>query len=182
MSIALPRDILDFWFAAGPSKWFAKDASFDAEIRKRFDETHVTAGGGRLDGWMKDAQGALALLIVLDQFSRNLYRDDHRAWVNDGKALAIAREAISRRLDVEVPVTARQWFYLPFMHAEDGATQEESLRYHATRLEDAEVLRFAEIHADIIKRFGRFPHRNAALGRASTPEEESFLSGGGFAG
>lgn len=182
MPIARPRDILDFWFAAGHAKWFAKDDAFDAEIRRRFGETQVAAGEGKLDDWMKDAQGALALLIVLDQFSRNLYRDDHRAWVNDGKALALARDAISRRMDVEVPVTARQWFYLPFMHAEDMAVQEESLRYHSTRLEDADVLRFAEIHADIIRRFGRFPHRNAVLGRVSTPEEESFLAEGGFAG
>jgi len=182
MTIARPRDILDFWFAAGPLKWFAKDASFDAEIRKRFAETHGVASRGELDDWMKEAQGALALIIVLDQFSRNLYRDDHRAFLNDGKALALARDAISRRMDVEVPMTARQWFYLPFMHSEDMAAQEESLRYHATRLEDAEVLRFAEIHTDIIKRFGRFPHRNAVLGRVSTPEEESFLAEGGFAG
>lgn len=182
MPIARPRDILDFWFAAGHAKWFAKDDAFDAEIRKRFAETHVAAAEGRLDEWMKDAQGALALLIVLDQFSRNLYRDDHRAWVNDGKALAFAREAISRRMDVEVPMTARQWFYLPFMHAEDMATQEESLRYHSTRLDDAEAMRFAEIHADIIRRFGRFPHRNAVLGRVSTPAEQSFLAEGGFAG
>ena len=182
MPIARPRDILDFWFAAGHAKWFAKDDAFDAEIRRRFGETQVAAGEGKLDDWMKDAQGALALFIVLDQFSRNLYRDDHRAWVNDGKALALARDAISRRMDVEVPVTARQWFYLPFMHAEDMAVQEESLRYHSTRLEDADVLRFAEIHADIIRRFGRFPHRNAVLGRVSTPEEESFLAEGGFAG
>lgn len=182
MPIARPRDILDFWFAAGHAKWFAKDDAFDAEIRRRFGETQVAAGEGKLDDWMKDAQGALALLIVLDQFSRNLYRDDHRAWVNDGKALALARDAISRRMDVEVPVIARQWFYLPFMHAEDMAVQEESLRYHSTRLEDADVLRFAEIHADIIRRFGRFPHRNAVLGRVSTPEEESFLAEGGFAG
>ena len=182
MPIAHPRDILDFWFAAGREKWFDKDPSFDGEIRKRFGDTHMVACDGKLDDWMKDAQGALALVIVLDQFSRNLYREDHRAWVNDDKALRVAREAIRRRFDVEVPITARQWFYLPYMHAEDMAAQRESLHFHATRLDDPESLRFAEIHADIVKRFGRFPHRNAILGRESSPEEQSFLAEGGFAG
>lgn len=182
MPIARPREILDFWFAAGRDKWFATYPSFDSEIRKRFGDTHMVACDGKLDDWMKDAQSALALVIVLDQFSRNMHRDDHRAWENDNKALGVAREAIRRRFDVEVPATVRQWFYLPFMHAENIEAQRESLHYHATRLDDAETLRWAEEHADIIKRFGRFPHRNAVLGRESTPEEQSFLDAGGFAG
>ena len=182
MPIARPRDVLDFWFGAGPEKWFAKEDAFDAEILRRFGDTHKAACEGRLDDWSRDAQGALALVIVLDQFSRNLHRDDHRAWLNDGKALALAREAIRRRFDVEVPETARRWFYLPFMHAEDTDAQRESLHYHATRLGDAEVMHYAEEHADIIRRFGRFPHRNAALGRETTPEEQTFLDAGGFAG
>lgn len=182
MPIASPREILDFWFAAGHEKWFSKDDAFDAEIRKRFGETHAAACAGGLDDWMKEARGALALLIVLDQFSRNLHRNDHRAWVNDPKALALAREAIRRRYDVEVPMTARQWFYLPFMHAEDAEAQRECLHYHATRLSDPEALHYAEEHAAIIRRFGRFPHRNAVLGRETTPEEQSYLDAGGFAG
>jgi uncharacterized protein (DUF924 family) len=176
-----PRDILDFWFAAGWDKWWSKNDAFDAEIKRRFGALHAEACAGELDDWARDAQGALALVILLDQFSRNLYRNDHRAWAQDGKALGLAREAIAHRFDVEVPVTARCWFYMPFEHSEDLAVQMEGLP-HFARLEDAELLKFAELHADIIRRFGRFPHRNAVLGRRSTSEEESFLKEGGFAG
>lgn len=182
MTIARPREILDFWFGAGPEKWFAKDDAFDAEIGRRFAGTHAAACEGRLDDWARDAQGALALVIVLDQFSRNLHRGDHRAFSNDAKALGLAREAIRRRFDVEVPAVARQWFYLPFMHSEDMAVQEESLHFYATRLDDPVALRFAREHAEIIRRFGRFPHRNAVLGRQTTAEEQTYLDGGGFAG
>lgn len=177
-----PRDILDFWFGAGPDKWFARDDALDADIRRRFGAAHAAACEGRLDEWAQDAQGALALVILLDQFSRNLFRDDHRAWAQDEKALAVTREAIGRRFDVEVPVTVRQWFYLPFMHAEDLAAQTEGLAYFAGRLQGPEDLKWAEEHADIIRRFGRFPHRNAVLGRRTTPEEQSFLDAGGFKG
>ncbi|MBO6635692.1 DUF924 family protein [Parvibaculum sp.] len=177
-----PRDILDFWFAAGPEKWFKKSDTFDAEISRRFGETHVGAAAGKLDEWASDAQGALALILVLDQFSRNLWRNDHRAFAQDAKALALADEAVRRRHDVEVPVTARKWFYMPYMHAEDLKAQERGLVYFAERLDDPETMKFAEEHADIIRRFGRFPHRNAVLGRATTPEEQSFLDEGGFAG
>jgi uncharacterized protein (DUF924 family) len=176
-----PRDILDFWFAAGWDKWWKKDDAFDAEIERRFGAVHAEACAGRLDRWSENAEGALALVIVLDQFSRNLNRNSHLAWAQDGKALGIAREAIRRRFDVEVPVMARSWFYMPFEHSEALATQMEGLPYFA-RLDDPELLKFAELHADIIRRFGRFPHRNAVLGRVSTPEEENFLAEGGFAG
>lgn len=177
-----PRDILDFWFSAGPDKWFKKSDTFDAEIRRRFGETHVQAASGKLNGWASDAQGALALILVLDQFSRNLWRNDHRAFAQDAKALALADEAVRRRFDVETPVTARKWFYMPYMHAEDLKAQERGLVYFAERLDDPETMKFAEEHADIIRRFGRFPHRNAVLGRETTPQEQSFLDEGGFAG
>lgn len=176
-----PRDILDFWFAAGWDKWWSKDDAFDAEIRRRFGPAHAEACSGKLDEWIDNAQGALALVILLDQFSRNLHRNDHRAWAQDARALAIAQEAIRRRYDVEVPVMARCWFYMPFQHAEDLAVQTEGLPYFA-RLDDPEQMKYAEEHADIIRRFGRFPHRNAVLGRRTTPEEQSFLESGGFAG
>lgn len=177
-----PRDILDFWFGAGPDKWFAKDDAFDAEIKRRFSVAHGEAVSGKLDEWLRDAQGALALVILLDQFSRNLFRNDHRAWVQDAQALAVAREAIRRRFDVEVPVTIRKWFYMPFMHSEEMEAQTEGLAYFATRLDEVETLKWAEEHADIIRRFGRYPHRNAILGRRSTPDEQNFLDAGGFAG
>lgn len=177
-----PRDILDFWFAAGPEKWFKKSDTFDAEIRRRFGETHAQAAAGKLDGWAADAQGMLALILVLDQFSRNLWRNDHRAFTQDAKALALADEAVRRRYDVETPVTARKWFYMPYMHSEDPAAQERGLVYFAQRLDDPETMKFAIEHADIIRRFGRFPHRNGIVGRETTPEEQSFLDEGGFAG
>lgn len=177
-----PRDVLDFWFAAGPEKWFAKSDAFDADIRRRFAETHAQAASGRLDAWAGDAQGMLALILVLDQFSRNLWRNDHRAFLQDGKALALADESVHRRFDVETPATARKWFYMPYMHAEDLAAQERGLVYFAQRLDDPETMKFAVEHRDIIRRFGRFPHRNAILGRETTPEEQSFLDEGGFKG
>lgn len=177
-----PRDVLDFWFAAGPEKWFKKSDAFDVEIRRRFAETHAQAASGKLDEWGADAQGSLALILVLDQFSRNLWRNDHRAFAQDAKALALADECVHRRYDVETPVTARKWFYMPYMHSEDLAAQERGLVYFAQRLDDPETMEFAVDHADIIRRFGRFPHRNTVLGRETTPEEQSFLDEGGFAG
>lgn len=177
-----PRDVLDFWFAAGPEKWFAKDAGFDAEIAKRFGALHAQGSTGALDEWANDGQGALALLILLDQFSRNLYRNDHRAFTQDAQALRIAEQSIARRFDVETPITARKWFYMPFMHSEELQMHEKGLGFFATRLNDPETLKYAEIHLDVIRRFGRFPHRNAVLGRVTTPEEQSFLDMGGFAG
>ena len=180
--IIRPRDVLDFWFAAGPEKWFAKSDAFDVDIRRRFAETHAQAASGKLDAWAGDAQGMLALILVLDQFSRNLWRNDHRAFLRDGKALSLADESVRRRFDVETPATARKWFYMPYMHAEDLAAQERGLVYFAQRLDDPETMKFAVEHRDIIRRFGRFPHRNAILGRETTPEEQSFLDEGGFKG
>jgi len=177
-----PRDVLDFWFAAGPEKWFAKDAGFDAEISRRFGALHAQASAGACDAWADEGQGALALIILLDQFSRNLYRDDHRAFLQDAHALHVTEQSIERRFDVETPVMARKWFYMPFMHSEDLDAQKRGLVYFQTRLDDPETLRFAEIHLDIIRRFGRFPHRNAVLGRVTTPAEQDFLDMGGFAG
>lgn len=177
-----PRDVLDFWFAAGPEKWFTKSDAFDAEIRHSFAALHDEAASGRHDGWADEPRGALALILVLDQFSRNLWRNDHRAFAQDAKALALADMAVARRFDVETPQTARKWFYMPYMHAEDLAAQERGLICFAQRLDDPETMKHADEHAAIIRRFGRFPHRNAVLGRRTTPEEQSFLDQGGFAG
>lgn len=182
MSLIRPRDVLDFWFSAGPEKWFTKSDAFDAEIRNEFGDAVKAAAAGDYDDWAGEPESALALVILLDQFTRNIYRDDRRAWASDARALDIAREAIARRFDTILPEVARRWFYMPFMHAEDLAAQEEGLEYFAGRLNDPETMKFAEIHADIIRRFGRFPHRNAVLGRETTPEEQSFLDEGGFAG
>ena len=182
MADICPRDVLDFWFAAGPEKWFTKSDAFDADIRRLFGTLHGEAASGKHDNWADEPRGALALILVLDQFSRNLYRNDHRAFAQDAKALALADMAVARRFDVETPETARKWFYMPYMHSEDLAAQERGLAYFAGRLDDPETMKHADEHAAIIRRFGRFPHRNAILGRCTTLAEQSFLDQGGFAG
>ena len=182
---ATPADIIGFWREAGPRKWFAKDLKFDAAIQLKFEPPHHRAAVGRYDDWARTPDGALALLILLDQFPRNLYRGEGHAFATDGKALAIARAAVAAGFDMQVEPLLRPFFYLPFEHAEDLAAQEESLalcRRHFELTGDEESLKWAQIHYDIIARFGRFPHRNACLGRTTTPEEQAFLDEGGFAG
>jgi uncharacterized protein (DUF924 family) len=174
-------EIVSFWRAAGPDRWFNKDASFDEEIRQRFLESHEAAAAGKLTDWEQSAQGALALLILLDQFPRNMFRGDARAFATDPLARAIAAGAIVRGFDSQVPTEMRSFFYLPFQHSEDLADQERGIAFYKA-IGDVENLKWAELHADIIRRFGRFPHRNAVLGRTTTPQEQAFLDGGGFAG
>ena len=179
--LASAADVVAFWRAAGPERWFKKDSAFDDEIRQRFLGLHEAAAAGKLSGWEQSADGALALLILLDQFPRNMFRNDPRAFATDALALAVAAGAIVRGFDAQVPNELRGFFYLPFEHSEDPADQQRSVAFHKA-IDDADGLKWAEIHADIIRRFGRFPHRNAVLGRVTTPEEQAFLDGGGFAG
>ena len=136
---------------------------------------------GKLSGWEHSAQDALALLILLDQFPRNMFRGDARTFATDPLARAVAAGAIVRGFDSQVPADLRGFFYLPFEHSEDLADQERGIAFYKAS-GDADGLKWAEIHADIIRRFGRFPHRNAVLGRATTPEEQKFLDDGGFSG
>jgi uncharacterized protein (DUF924 family) len=176
-----PRNVLDFWRAAGPEKWFAKDEAFDAAIREKFLAIYELAAAGRLATWEATAHGALALVIVLDQFPRNMFRASARTFAADPLARATADRAIARGFDQQVTPIERQFFYLPFEHSEAMPDQERSLAlFRATG--DAEQLKWAELHADIIRRFGRFPNRNAALGRATTADEQAFLHSGGFKG
>ena len=179
--VASPETILAFWREAGPDKWFTRDDAFDADIRAKFLSTFEAAAAGKLAAWEATAEGALALAIVLDQFPRNMFRGDARAFATDPLARAVTAGAIIRGFDSQVPDELRSFFYLPFEHSEDLADQERAIALN-TAAGDTENLKWAEIHADIIRRFGRFPHRNAALGRATTPEEQAFLDGGGFAG
>jgi uncharacterized protein (DUF924 family) len=176
-----PEDVVAFWRAAGPQKWFSKDPAFDDEIRSRFLAIHEAAAAGHLAGWEATPEGALALLILLDQFPRNMFRGSARAFATDLPARDIAERAIAHGFDQKVPPVDRIFFYLPLEHSENLADQERCVELcRATG--DADSLKWAEVHADIIRRFGRFPHRNALLGRATTPEEQAFLDGGGFAG
>jgi len=181
VSIAAPHDVLQFWFTAGPDKWFKKDAAFDAEIRARFLAAHEAAAAGRLADWEATADGALALLILLDQFPRNMFRNDARTFATDAEARTIAGRAIARGFDGQVAAERRSFFFLPFMHSEVLADQERAVALYR-EAGNSDGLKWAEQHADIIRRFGRFPHRNKLLGRKTTPEEQAFLDGGGFAG
>lgn len=181
MPLPSPADIVAFWRKAGPEKWFAKDAAFDAEIRQRFLPAYEAAAAGRLDDWQGTAEGAYALLILLDQFPRNLFRGSPQAFATDAKALAIARHAVATGFDKSYEPPEQRFLYMPFMHSEALHDQEHCIALCAAA-DDADGVKYAEIHRDIIRDFGRFPHRNAVLGRKTTAAEQAFLDDGGFAG
>jgi uncharacterized protein (DUF924 family) len=181
MSLAAPAHVIQFWRDAGPDKWFVAKEAFDHEIGTRFLTTHEAAARGELARWQESPEGTLALLILLDQFPRNMFRGAARAFATDPLARSIAEKALARGFDKSVDQALRLFFYLPFMHSETLADQDRSLELFEG-LGDAEQLKYAVIHRDIIRRFGRFPHRNDVLGRAATPAERSFLDEGGFAG
>jgi uncharacterized protein (DUF924 family) len=164
--LANAAEIVSFWRDAGPDRWFTKDTAFDEQIRERFLDTYEAAAAGKLSGWEHSAQDALALLILLDQFPRNMFRGDARTFATDPLARAVAAGAIVRGFDSQVPAELRSFFYLPFEHSEDLADQERGIAFYK-----------ASGDAD-----GRFPHRNAVLGRTTTPEEQKFLDDGGFSG
>ena len=176
----MPADVIVFWREVGSDRWFKKDTAVDDEIRRRFLQLHEAAAAGRLDDWQQNPEGTLALLILLDQFPRNLFRGSPRAFETDEKARTIASRAILNGFDSGFG-DMRTFFYLPFMHSEDLADQERAIALYRAQ-GNADGLKWAELHADVIRRFGRFPHRNAALGRTTTPEEQAFLDSGGFAG
>jgi uncharacterized protein (DUF924 family) len=180
MSLEAPAAIVAFWREAGPDRWFKKDAAFDDEIKRRFLATHEAAAAGRLTDWEQSAEGALALLILLDQFPRNMFRSEARAFATDPLARAVTSRAILNGFDGAFP-DMRGFFYLPFEHSENLADQERGLALYKA-VGDEDGLKWAVLHADIIRRFGRFPHRNAVLGRITTPDEQALLDGGGFAG
>jgi uncharacterized protein (DUF924 family) len=180
MSLEAPAAIVAFWREAGADRWFKKDAAFDDEIKRRFLATHEAAAAGRLTDWEQSPEGALALLILLDQFPRNMFRGEARAFATDPLARAVTSRAILNGFDGVNP-DLRAFFYVPFEHSENLADQERGLALYKA-VGDEDGLKWAVLHADIIRRFGRFPHRNAVLGRVTTPDEQAFLDGGGFAG
>jgi uncharacterized protein (DUF924 family) len=173
-------EVVSFWREAGPDKWFAKIDAFDADIRSRFMSTYEAAADGKLKSWEDSAEGSLALLILLDQFPRNMFRNNPRAFATDPLARAITAKAIVRGFDGQAG-DLRSFYYVPFEHSEDLADQETGIKLYAAA-GDTDGLKWANIHADIIRKFGRFPHRNKVLGRATTPEEQAFLDSGGFSG
>lgn len=178
----LPNDaleLLDFWWEAGEAAWFSGDAAFD-EACERFRPLHETAARGELDGWADAPVTALALLLLLDQLPRNLHRGSAEAFATDAKALGVAEQAIARGFDRAFPMPAKSFFYLPFMHSEELAVQERSLDLYR-QAGDQNTYFYALIHFDAVRRFGRFPHRNAVLGRETSAAEQAYLDSGGFA-
>ncbi|RAR56875.1 uncharacterized protein (DUF924 family) [Paraburkholderia unamae] len=181
------RDVLDFWFGAPDSEefgrerkmWFRKRAAFDAQLRERFGALLEAAAAGELDAWRATPEGALALVIVLDQFSRNCHRGTPHAFATDEQALAVAREMVASGADLRLPTLQHRSFaYLPFEHAESAEAQRESLRLFGELAKEPEgqgYYDYALRHAKVIERFGRFPHRNAQLARPSTDDEAAFL-------
>lgn len=173
--------VLNFWFVESkPYQWFRRDNAFDTAIKTRFGALHEAASEGRLEVWRAHPVHSLSLIILLDQFSRNLYRDTPRAFAQDDHALDVAREAIRCRFDQRVNEQRRAFFYVPFMHAEALPVQDECVDLFKARLPATTNVPFAIEHRDIVKRFGRFPHRNKVFERKSTPEEIAFLKAGGF--
>ncbi len=179
-------EVLDFWFGREGEpgyggfreEWFRKDAEFDREVRERFEGLHEQAAAGALDGWKEDARGCLALVIVLDQFSRNMFRGDPRSYATDHKAQEMAEYAVDHALDRDLPEFQRLFLYMPFMHSEDLEHQRRSVELFGS-LEgprESGSPDYAVRHLEIIERFGRFPHRNEILGRQTTPEEAEFLT------
>lgn len=175
MTTKSPQDVRDFWFSAEMEPyWFEKSDDIDNQIIQLFGSTYEAAHGERLNHWMNGPEDALALMITLDQFPRNMFRGSGRSFESNDIVLKHARAAIVQGFDQKTDAKARQFFYLPFMHSEDLADQERSVKLYEA-LGDENSLRFAIVHRDIVAQFGRFPHRNAVLGRENTPEETEFL-------
>lgn len=178
---ATARAILDFWLdEVGPPGWYKVEDALDAEIRGRFEAEWRAARDGERDAWTCAADPCLALLILLDQFPRNMFRGSAQAFATDKKALGVAKTAILRGHDVRIALPARQFFYLPLMHSEVLADQEKSVRRIHINFGPGDTLTHARAHRAVIRRFGRFPYRNAALGRETKPEEQAFLDAGGY--
>lgn len=169
------KSVVRFWERAGPKRWFRVDRAFDDRFRRRFMATHLAAARRELEGWLETPAGALALLILLDQFPRNAWRGTGHAFATDGLARLYAGIAVERGDDLATGQSLRRFFYMPYQHSEDLADQERSLRLFAALPREPND-RWAEHHHGLVARFGRFPHRNAALGRADTPDEEAFLA------
>jgi uncharacterized protein (DUF924 family) len=174
-------DVLAFWREAGPDRWYTRDDAFDAEVRARFLAVWQSAAAGQLSSWENSDDGTLALTIVLDQFPRNMFRGEAKTYCTDAMAREVASRAIDRGTDVRVAEDLREFLYLPFMHSEHLCDQLRCVDLFR-RVGGADNLKYAEDHAAIIARFGRFPHRNGILGRAMTAEEQAFLDEGGFSG
>lgn len=181
MSAVGPEEVLGFWLdEVGPEGWYAGGAALDAAVRERFGAAWEAARAGGLRGWQTTARGALGLAVLLDQMPRNMFRDDARAFATDGAARRVADRAVALGFDRAVEMPGRQFFYLPFEHSESLPVQERAVRLIAGRTGSAELLLHARAHRAVIRRFGRFPFRNAALGRRSSAAEAAWLEAGAY--
>lgn len=178
------QEILDFWFGAGSDRgkerkvWFIKDKEFDQEVKTRFLSVYHAAASGKLDSWKDSPDSCLALILLLDQFPRNIFRNSPQAFATDEKALEIAKYAVKQGYDIQLLPVERWFIYLPFEHSEKLEHQHQAVALFETLQDDPQSsssIDYAKRHLEVIKRFGRFPHRNAILGRENTPEEEEFL-------
>jgi uncharacterized protein (DUF924 family) len=187
MSIEPPlsAEVVAFWREAGPARWFAKDEAFDEALRANFETLHFAAARGELADWEETAEGALALLILTDQIPRNIFRGSAHAFATDAMARAVADRALKADLHLAVEPLLRPFFYLPFEHSESLTDQDCAVvmfEAHARETGDEDSLKWAILHRELIERFGRFPHRNACLGRPSSEDELRYMAGGGFKG
>jgi uncharacterized protein (DUF924 family) len=176
-----PADILAFWRLAGTDRWYKKDDVFDTEVRRRYLDLWQRASAGERSAWEASDDGALALTIVLDQFPRNMFRGEALAFSSDAKARDVAARAIARGADAQIDPLLVEFLYLPLMHSEHLSDQLRCVELFRSA-PNLDNLRYAEEHAEIIRRFGRFPHRNRVLGRTTSAEEQAYLDGGGFSG
>ena len=178
-----PEEVLEFWLDdVGPKGWYDTSDALDTQIRDRFEQAWLDACEGTCGLWLTYPNGTLAYIILMDQFPRNMFRDQGTAFVTDKHALAAAKAAIHRGWDMRIDEPARQFFYLPLMHSEIRDDQDRCVRLMCERMADSDGsnLLHARAHREVIRRYGRFPHRNAALGRASSAKEDSFLQSGGY--
>ncbi len=177
----MPQDVTGFWEQAGEARWFLRDAAFDGALAVRFGAALAQARDGAFDHWGETPEGALGLVILLDQVPRNIHRGSPLSFTADAKALRLAKSWIGRGFHQKLPAPRARWLIMPFEHAEDLDAQHRCVAlFQAMGLSD--MVHWARVHLDIIARFGRFPHRNPVLGRVSTPDELAFLKAGGFSG
>jgi uncharacterized protein (DUF924 family) len=175
------EEVVEFWTRAGEPRWFVKNAAFDGELAVRFRKALARAREGAFDHWAKTPEGALGLVILLDQFSRNIHRGSPLMFAGDRKALETARHSIGEGYHHAMPASLSRWLVMPFEHAEDLDAQWRAVALFET-MGLGDMVHWAKLHLEIIQKFGRFPHRNAILGRKSSQEELAFLAQGGFAG
>lgn len=175
------NSVVKFWLDAGPEAWFSQNDAFDRSLHTNFGTLHQQAAPGELDDWQETATGSLALILILDQFSRNMFRNDAKSFAQDAAALQLAKSGLDRGFDLQVDPSLQQFFFMPLMHSEAIEDQQRCVRlFYAASMPDN--LPHAITHRDIIARFGRFPHRNKVLGRPSSTAEQKFLDDGGFSG